>query len=197
MMSALSCGSVSVANVCTDCSTTTSSNMRRYGHRCDSSRRRRLTASPHGVATPCRKASTISSGVAGSGVISGWVRVTVIARKRRAATTGSTRTRSGSDGEDRRQTRALRELVRTAMGARAERRDQSPDVHDVALHELGGSDEPDLEGLRRIDRRQPLLERLRIEGGLDHGLDQLVLVGEDVEDRPLRHAGALGDLLAW
>ena len=30
----------------------------------------------------------------------------------------------------------------------------------VALHELGGGDEPGLEGLRRIDRRQPLLERL-------------------------------------
>ena len=97
--------------------------------------------------------------------------------------------------EDRRQTRTLGKLVRTPMCARAERREQPPDVHDVALHELGRGHEPGLERLLRIDRRQPLLERLGIERSLDHRLDQLVLVGEDVEDRPLRHAGALGDLL--
>ena len=42
-------------------------------------------------------------------------------------------------------------------------------------------------GERRVDRR-------RVEGRLDDGLDQGLLVGEDPEDRALGDAGGLGDL---
>ena len=38
------------------------------------------------------------------------------------------------------------------------------------------------------------LDRGRVEGGVDDRVDELVLVGEDPEDRALGDAGGLGDL---
>lgn len=101
----------------------------------------------------------------------------------------------GIGGEDLRQRRAVghrsSDLV-VALGA--EVRQQRPHVDDAPLDQLGGLDQLLLEREVGIDRPQRTLERSLVERGLEGGVEQFVLVGEDPEDRALGDACGTGDL---
>ena len=70
-----------------------------------------------------------------------------------------------------------------------------PDVDDAPLDQHRGLDELGLEGQLGVDRSQRALERLLVERRLEGGVEQLVLVGEDPEDRALGDARGACDLL--
>ena len=65
---------------------------------------------------------------------------------------------------------------------------------DAAAQDLDGGDQARLERELRIDRRERRIDRRHVERGLEHGLDEAVLVGKDAEDGALRDPGGFGDL---
>jgi hypothetical protein len=72
---------------------------------------------------------------------------------------------------------------------------QSGDHERAALQDAHRLGDGVLEGQLEVDRRQRLLGGCGIGAVLDDGGDQLVLVGEDPEDRALGDARGFGDQL--
>ena len=74
------------------------------------------------------------------------------------------------------------------MPSGIELRHQFPDVDHAPLDRLGRGDQSLAERGVGIDRLDRPLERLDVEHGVDDGADQLVLVGERIEERAFADA---------
>ena len=145
-------------------------------------------------AAPRRNRSTMASAERGSAASIGWVSESVSARSRRAASSGSIRSRCADRSNNATSAGLSGSGPWSACARLADLRHEPPDVDDAALGHLGRLDELPLERGAGVDVGERLLVGRRVDRGLERGGDQLVLVGEDVEDRPLRHAGSRGDL---
>ena len=163
----------------------------------DATRSSLISTTRLALPTPCRNRCTSSSGDVGSSASIGCVVESVSARNSRAATIGSTVMRVAVGVEDAHERVAVgHRAARHLVEARADARHEAPDVDDALLHDHDRGGERVLERRDRRDRRERGLERRGVERGLDDRDDDLVLVGEDPEDRALGDPGGLGDLPA-
>ena len=83
---------------------------------------------------------------------------------------------------------AVRELHHLDRGP------QLPDVGEAAAEDVDGGDQARLERQRRVDGGDRVVDRLRVERGIDHRRDQALLVREDPEDRAFGDARRFRDL---
>ena len=138
----------------------------------------------------------MSAAGVGSPASIGWVSDNARARSIRAASSGSMR-RSSRGEEDLGQRRRIGERARAvALHRRPELRAEPPHVDDPSLDDLGRRDQPLFERAVGGDSPQGRFDGRLVEGGVEGGTDQFVLVGEHPEDRALGDARGLGDLPA-